>query len=76
MILSPEAAVFRSAERTGNLAWALDEMAESIARRAVYRLLAVSNVVFPVSIAVLGSFVMLIAFALLSPLFKLISGWS
>ena len=68
--------MFRSAERTGNLAWALDEMAESNARRAVYRLRALMNVVFPAAVAVLGSFVVLIALALLSPLFRLISGLS
>ncbi len=74
LIRRPEAAVFRCAERTGNLAWALDEMAESSARRAVYRLRAATNVIFPVTIAVLGSFVVLIALGILSPLFRLISG--
>ena len=43
---------------------ALDEMAESIARRAVYRLRAVTNVVFPITVAALGSFVLLIASAM------------
>jgi type II secretory pathway component PulF len=76
LIRQPEAAVFHSAERTGNLAWALDEMAESNARRSVYRLRAVTNVAFPVTVAALGSVVLLIAFAMLSPLFKLISSLS
>ena len=68
--------MFRSAERTGNLAWALEEMAESNARRAMYRLRALTNVAFPVAVLVLGSFVLLIAFAMFSTLFKLISGLS
>lgn len=73
LIRRPEAAVFRAAERTGNLAWALDEMAESNARRSIYRLRALTNVAFPVAILVLGSFVLLITSAVMSTLFKLIS---
>ena len=73
LIRRPEAAVFRSAERTGNLAWALDEMAESNARRSIYRLRALMNVAFPAAILGLGCCVMLIATAILSTLFKLIS---
>ena len=73
LIRRPEAAVFRSAERTGSLAWALDEMAESNARRSIYRLRALMNVAFPAAILGLGCCVMLIATAILSTLFKLIS---
>lgn len=74
LIRRPEAAVFRAAERTGNLAWALDEMAESNSRRAVYRLRAVTNVVFPLAVAALGGLVLFIAYAMLSPLFRMIGG--
>ena len=63
---------FRAAERTGNLAWALEEMAESNVRRSVYRIQAWINVAFPASLLVLGGCVLLIAFAMLSPLFKMI----
>lgn len=76
LIGKPEAAVFRSAERTGNLAWALDEMAESHVRRTVYRLRALTNVAFPAAVLTLGSFVLLIALAMLGPLFKMISALS
>ncbi len=72
LIGKPEAAVFRAAERTGNLAWALEEMAESNVRRSVYRIQAWINVAFPASLLVLGGCVLLIAFAMLSPLFKMI----
>ena len=73
LIRRPEAAVFRSAERTGNLAWALDEMAESNARRSIYRLRAFTNIAFPAAILTLGCCVLLITFAVLSTLAKLIS---
>ncbi|MDD4267445.1 MAG: hypothetical protein GXY25_04640 [Pirellulaceae bacterium] len=72
LIGKPEAAVFRAAERTGNLAWALEEMAESHVRRSVYRIQAWVNVAFPASLLALGGCVLLIAFAILSPLFKMI----
>ncbi len=76
LIALPEAAVFRSAERTGNLAWALEEMAESNVRRSVYRLRALINVAFPAAVMALGSVVFLIALGMLSPLFKLITSLS
>lgn len=76
LIRRPEAAVFRSAERTGNLAWALDEMAESNARRSIYRLRALTNVAFPAAVLALGCTVLLIASAVFSTMFKLISSLS
>jgi type II secretory pathway component PulF len=74
LIRKPEAAVFRSAEQTGNLAWALEEMAESNVRRTVYQLRALTNVAFPAALLVLGGFVLVVACAMLTPLFDLI-GW-
>lgn len=76
LIRKPEAAVFRAAERTGNLAWALDEMAESNARRSIYRLRALTNVAFPAAVLALGCTVLLIATAVFSTMFKLISSLS
>lgn len=73
LIRKPEAAVFRAAERTGNLAWALEEMAESNARRSVYRFQAWANVVFPAALLILGGCVMFIAVAMLAPLCKMIA---
>ena len=40
--------VFKSAERTGNLAWALDEMADSSLRRSAYRVRGFVSVAFPI----------------------------
>ncbi len=73
LIRRPEAAVFRAAERTGNLAWALDEMAESNARRSIYRLRAVTNIAFPAAVLGMGCFVLLITAAVFSTMTKLIS---
>lgn len=72
LIRRPEVAVFQAAERTGNLAWALEEMAESRLRRAAYRLRAVLNVAFPAILLFLGGLVLLLALSLLSPIFALI----
>ena len=76
IVRRPEAAVFRAAERSGNLAWALDEMSESNTRRTAYRLRAFVNVAFPLATIVMGAFVLLVALGLLSPLFQLISSLS
>lgn len=74
LIRRPEAAVFRAAERTGNLAWALEEMADSSLRRAAYRLRAAASVAFPTMIAVFGACVFMVALGVLGPLMKLIQG--
>jgi len=72
LIRASDAAVFRSAQRAGNLAWALEEMAESSARRSIYRLRALVNVIFPVALLALGGSVLFVVFAILAPLFQLI----
>ncbi len=76
IVRRPEAAVFRAAERSGNLAWALDEMSESNTRRTAYHLRAFVNVAFPIATIVMGVFVLFVALGLLSPLFQLISSLS
>ena len=67
-----EAGLFRAAERAGNLAWALEEMADSSVRRAAYRLSAWLNVLFPAVVIVFGGCVFFIALGILMPLFALI----
>lgn len=67
-----EAAVFQSAERSGNLGWALDEMVQSSERRAIYRLQAVLNVAFPLALLVLGGCVLAVAAMVLVPLIHMI----
>jgi type II secretory pathway component PulF len=64
LIRRPEIAVFKSASRTGNLAWALDEMADSSVRRAACRLRALVTVAFPVLVLVMGGCVLFFAMAM------------
>lgn len=69
-----EAGLFRAAERAGNLAWALEEMADSSVRRSAYRLSAWLNVLFPAVVIVFGGLIFFIALGILMPLFALTSG--
>ena len=47
LVTRAQATVFKSAERAGNLAWALEEMADSSVRRVALRAQAALNVLFP-----------------------------
>jgi type II secretory pathway component PulF len=76
LIRGAEAAVFQAAERAGNLAWALDEMANSNIRRLTYRLRAWLNVLFPLLVLVFGGCVLVIGVGILQPLFQLIASLS
>ena len=69
-----ESHVFKAAERAGNLAWALDEMADSRGRRAAYRMRCWLSVAFPCAVLVLGCAVLLIACSVFLPLTTLIRG--
>jgi type II secretory pathway component PulF len=71
-----ECAVFQAAERAGNLAWALDEMADSSVRRLAYRIQRWLSVLFPAVILTFGACVGFVAFSLLAPLVCLIQGLS
>lgn len=72
LVSRAQAAVFKSAERAGNLAWALEEMADSSVRHASLRAEALLNVLFPGAILVFGLGIMFVAVALMLPLFQLI----
>jgi len=72
LVRRSEAALFQAAERAGNLAWALEEMADSSVRRAAYRLRAWLNVLFPATVLAFGGCVFFIALGLMMPLFKMI----
>jgi len=72
LVRRPESVVFKAAERTGNLAWALEEMADSSVRRTAYRLRAWLSVAFPAAVLAVGACVFLIAMGVLMPLFSLI----
>ncbi len=74
LIDKADAVVLRAAQGAGNLPWALDEMAESLMRREVYRWQAWYNIVSPLLVLLMGGFVGYICVALFLPLVDLIKG--
>ncbi len=72
-ITSAQRNVLATAERAGNLAWALEEMADSTIRRAAQRSRAVLSVLFPLLVVGFGFSVLVVAVGMLAPLFNLIS---
>jgi type II secretory pathway component PulF len=69
-----EAGVIASAERSGNLAWALDEMADSSLRRYILRIQMLYQIAFPILVVILGGIVGYVVIALFLPLIALIQG--
>ncbi|MHC4876974.1 MAG: type II secretion system F family protein [Planctomycetota bacterium] len=69
-------AVIEAAERTGNLVWALREIATSRERRLKYRLDAWLIVLRPVCILAIGSLVAFVTIAMFLPLYKLVDDLS
>jgi type II secretory pathway component PulF len=65
-------AILQSAQRAGNLPWAMQEMAESGRRRFAYRLQAIVQAVFPPIVICFGLIVMFIVVALFLPLVAII----
>lgn len=68
-----DAAVIDAAQRAGNLAWALEELADGQLRRLGYRLRLVTSILLPIVVILIGLLVFGIATAVLGPLFQLIS---
>lgn len=76
-LLTPaDVAVLKAAERVGNLAWALEEMAEGSLRRWTVRWRILINVAFPLLVLALGLVVMVIVVGLFIPLASMIQGLS
>jgi type II secretory pathway component PulF len=76
LLRSIDVAVLKSAERAGNLAWALDEMADSTLRRIGYRMRLWLNICFPVVLLVFGLVVAFHVIGLFVPLVSLIQALS
>jgi type II secretory pathway component PulF len=76
LVTRADRAVLKSAERAGNLSWALDEMADSTLRRFMLRLRAVLGFVFPLVIILFGLTVGFIVISLFMPLIAMIQGLS
>ncbi len=72
LIRGSDASVLSSAQRAGNLAWALRTVALTAERRAAYRLQAFAEMLFPFAMLMVGSFVFVSAIAYFSPLVNLI----
>jgi type II secretory pathway component PulF len=72
IIRNAEYGVFKTAERVGNLEWALDEMAEGSVRRMACRLRAYISIAFPLVILLIGVCVLYIERGVLMPLVSII----
>jgi protein transport protein HofC len=73
LIRPTEAAVLASAERAGNLAWAMRELAENAERRFGYQLQLCTQILFPFVVLVFGGLVFFFVAGMFSPLVKLIT---
>ncbi len=71
-----DAAILSAAERSGNLSWALTEMAEGFERKAALRLRGLAQVVLPLVMLPIGVLVALVAVAHFTPIVKLITDMS
>jgi len=67
-----ERAVLQAAQRTGNLAWALREMADASRRRVAYRLQVLVSLLYPPAILSIAAVVGLFVVAYFYPLVRLI----
>lgn len=72
LIRRSDAALLLSAQRVGNLPWALREAAAATERRLGHRLRVLSEVLFPVAIVLMGLLVFVFAVAYFYPLVILI----
>jgi type II secretory pathway component PulF len=76
LIRASDEAVLSSAQRAGNLAWALGEMADVNERRLGYRLQLWLQFLFPVLLTAIGVLVLVMAVAYFSPIVRLIQALS
>ena len=76
LLCPSDVAILTAAERSGNLEWALEEMADSSIRRLAYRLRLALNVLFPAVLFFFGLFIGFVVISLFMPLVSLIQGLS
>src|SRR5262249_38138959 len=72
LLPAAEAAVLKAAQRAGNLAWAMREMADRLSRKFTARLTACLSVGFPAVIIAFGLVMAWFAIAMFYPIAKLI----
>jgi type II secretory pathway component PulF len=73
LLPAADAAVLKSAERVGNLSWAMNDTAERLVRRFVRRAGGVMAVAFPLVLLVFAGIVLSVTCGLLDPLAELIT---
>jgi type II secretory pathway component PulF len=69
-----DVAVLTAAERSGNLEWALDEMADRSIRSLAYRIRLALSVLFPLVLFLFGLVIAFVVISLFMPLVDLIRG--
>jgi type II secretory pathway component PulF len=72
LLPNADASVLRSAERVGNLPWALNETAERLSRRFSTRVTTATAIIFPIVLVLLGSITFFASVGMILPLSKLI----
>ena len=68
-----EAGVLKAAQRVGNLPWALDDMADRLARRFTARLTGLLSIGFPVVLLMFAAVVFLVVVGMFIPLANLVA---
>jgi type II secretory pathway component PulF len=76
LLTAADAALLSAAERAGNLPWALRSVADNTERRLAYRLNGWLQVLFPLTILIVGSAVGFIVVAFFLPVINLTKGLS
>ena len=76
LLRASDVAILTAAERSSNLEWALEEMADSSIRRLAYQLRLALNVLFPTVLFLFGIVIAFVVVSLFMPLVSLIEGLS
>jgi MSHA biogenesis protein MshG len=76
LLSNADAAVLKSAERAGNLSWAMNEVAARLSNRFVSRTNAILGVLFPLILFTFAAIVFLVAYGMIEPLSHLVMNLS
>lgn len=74
LLRKADAALLESAERVGNLSWALHAVSESLLRRSLQSAQRISQVIWPIAVILLGSLVFLISLSVFQLLAQMVQG--
>lgn len=74
IVSTKEVTLLKSAQHTGNLPWALRQIADRRVKLTMYRIASLINVIYPFVIVFLGSVVGFYVIGLFIPIVKLING--